>query len=56
MSIDDLIDFLDSLDGVLSLQPGPGDGSPIISWGDVFFYYAPEGIRDRDWTASAPSG
>ena len=30
-------------DGVLTLRPGPGDGSPEVSWGDVFFYVAPDG-------------
>jgi hypothetical protein len=29
--------------GVLALRPTPGDGSPEISWGDTFFYYAPDG-------------
>jgi hypothetical protein len=43
MSIDDIIDYVVSLGGVLTLRPGPGDGSPEISWGDVFFYYAPDG-------------
>jgi len=28
---------------VLVLRSEPGDGSPEISWGDVFFYYAPTG-------------
>lgn len=36
--------FLSSLDGVLVLRPGPGDGSPEISWGDAFFYYAPDQV------------
>ncbi len=27
---------------VLTLRPGPGDGSPEISRGDVFFYVAPD--------------
>lgn len=44
MVIDEIIDYLDSLDGVLILRPGPGDGSPEISWGDIFFYYAPDGV------------
>ncbi|GIH71300.1 DUF6194 family protein [Sphaerimonospora thailandensis] len=44
MTIDEIIGFVDGLDGVLSLRPAPGDGSPEISWGDTFFYYAPDGV------------
>jgi hypothetical protein len=44
MRIDDIIEFIDALGGVLILKPQPGDGSPEISWGDVFFYYAPDGV------------
>jgi len=43
MSIDEIIEFLKVREGVLTLRPGPGDGSPEIAWGDVFFYYAPDG-------------
>ncbi|MEU8379332.1 DUF6194 family protein [Streptosporangium sp. NPDC048865] len=43
MSIDEIIEFLTGLDGVLVLRPARGDGSPEISWGDSFFYYAPDG-------------
>ncbi len=44
MRIQDVIDLVSSLDAVLVLQPRPGDGSPQIAWGDVFFYYAPDGV------------
>ncbi|MFD9962318.1 DUF6194 family protein [Amycolatopsis sp. NPDC058986] len=44
MTTEEIIRFLDSLDGVLTLSPLPGDGSPEISWGDTFFYYAPDGV------------
>lgn len=44
MDIDEIIEFIDTLDGVLILKPQPGDGSPEISWGDLFFFYAPEGV------------
>lgn len=44
MTIDEIIDFVSALDGVLTLRPGPGDGSPEISWGDTFFYYSPDGV------------
>ncbi|MCK8672696.1 DUF6194 family protein [Rhodococcus sp. HM1] len=43
MSIDEIIDFVTEPGGVLALRPVPGDGSPEISWGDTFFYYAPDG-------------
>ncbi|KAA0021588.1 DUF6194 family protein [Antrihabitans cavernicola] len=33
-----------ALGGVLTLRPVPGDGTPEISWGDSFFYYAPDGV------------
>jgi hypothetical protein len=39
-----IIGFVEGLDGVLALRPGPGDGSPEIAWGDLFFYYAPDGV------------
>ena len=47
MTIDEMIDFGSSLDGVLTLRPGPGDGSPELAWGDVFFYYAPDGVMPQ---------
>jgi hypothetical protein len=44
MTMDEIISFVGSLGGVLTLQPAPGDGSPEISWGDTFFYYSPDGV------------
>lgn len=44
MSIDEIIAYVEGLGGVLTLKPQPGDGSPEISWGDSFFYYAPDGV------------
>jgi hypothetical protein len=44
MTADEIIEFVGSLDGVLTLTPGSGDGSPEISWGDTFFYYSPDGV------------
>lgn len=45
MTEDDIISFVDNLDGVLTVRPGPEDGwSPEISWGDTFFFHSPEGI------------
>lgn len=42
--MDEITGFVDGLDGVLTIRPAPGDGSPDISWGDTFFYYAPDGV------------
>lgn len=44
MRIDEIIQFIEGLGGVLVLRPLPGDGSPEISWGDAFMYYAPDGV------------
>ena len=43
MSMDAIVNEVSAWEGVLTLHPGPGDGSPEISWGDVFFYVAPDG-------------
>lgn len=43
MSIDEIIDVVTGFGGVLAYRPVAGDGSPEISWGDTFFYYAPDG-------------
>ncbi|BDM74395.1 hypothetical protein HEK616_78820 (plasmid) [Streptomyces nigrescens] len=51
MTMDEIISFVDGLDGVLTLRPAPGDGSPEIGWGDTFFYYAPDGVTP---TATQP--
>ena len=44
MTIEEIVRQVESLGGVLTLQPGPEDGSPELAWGDLFFYYAPDGI------------
>ncbi|WP_017571638.1 DUF6194 family protein [Nocardiopsis halotolerans] len=44
MTEEEIISFVSDLDGVLVLRPGPDDGTPEISWGDTFFYYAPDGV------------
>ncbi len=51
MSIDELIEFTSGLAGVLAVRPGPDDGSPELAWGDVFLYYAPDGVMP---TATQP--
>ena len=44
MTIDEITEYIEGLGGVLTFAPRPGDGSPEISWGDLFFYYAPTGV------------
>ncbi|MFE3825710.1 DUF6194 family protein [Streptomyces sp. NPDC059092] len=44
MTMEEIIDFVENLDGALAVRPEPGDGSPEISWGDTFFFYSPEGV------------
>jgi len=43
MDIEQLLDTVRSLDGILVLAPVAGSGAPEIAWGDYFFYYAPDG-------------
>ncbi|MCZ2850498.1 DUF6194 family protein [Modestobacter sp. VKM Ac-2978] len=44
MDMHEIVDRVSAWEGVLAFRPGPGDGSPELSWGDVFFYVAPDGI------------
>jgi hypothetical protein len=37
------MDFVVGLGNVLTMRPGPEDGSPKISWGDTFFFYSADG-------------
>ena len=37
MRIEEIVEAVEALGGVLTLRPQPGDGSPEISWGDLFF-------------------
>ena len=43
MTIDDIVEFVIGLDGVVVQTPSDGDGSPELAWGDTFFYYSPDG-------------
>ena len=43
MTIDEIIDYVRTLDSSLAVTAAAGDGSPEIAWGDTFIYYAPEG-------------
>src|SRR3712207_9342837 len=47
MRMEEVITHVEGLGGVLTLRPQPGDGSPEISWGDAFLYYAPDGAVPR---------
>lgn len=42
-TVDGIAAWVESLGEVMTLRPQPGDGSPEVAWGDLFFYYAPEG-------------
>lgn len=39
-----IIATVQTFDGALAAQPEPGSAFPEISWGDAYFYYAPDGI------------
>ncbi|KAF0848121.1 DUF6194 family protein [Nocardia caishijiensis] len=47
MQITEIDDFVTGLDGVLALRPAEGSDFPEISWGDIFYYYAPDGVVPR---------
>lgn len=47
MQITEIDDFVSGLDGVLALRPTEGSDFPEISWGDIFYYYAPDGVVPR---------
>ena len=44
MTPDDVRSYVEGLGDVLTLAPGPGDGTPEVAWGDLFFYEAPDGV------------
>ncbi|GAB3743131.1 DUF6194 family protein [Microlunatus parietis] len=44
MELEEIVDQLAALPGTLVLRSGPGDGTPELAWGDVFCYYAPDGV------------
>jgi hypothetical protein len=43
-TVEDVRTYVEGLGGVLTLAPGPGDGTPELAWGDLFFYEAPDGV------------
>lgn len=44
MTIEEIIEYVTGLGGVLAQQPTEGSDAPEIAWGDTFFYYAPDGV------------
>ncbi|CCQ14050.1 putative uncharacterized protein [Rhodococcus sp. AW25M09] len=43
MTLDDIVNLVGSFEGTVALRPQEGDGTPELAWGDVFFYYSPDG-------------
>ena len=43
MDIEEVVEVLAGNEGILVLRPAPGDDTPEIAWGDVFFYFSPDG-------------
>lgn len=43
MDMQSIIDTVSSFDGALVVQLQPGSAFPELSWGDAYFYYAPDG-------------
>ena len=48
MTMEKILSEVRSYVGVLELAPRPGSEHPAISWGDYFFYYAPDRIIPRN--------
>lgn len=44
MTIEEIVEYVTGLGGVLAMQPTEGSEVPEIAWGDTFFYYAPDGV------------
>ncbi|GAB3615747.1 hypothetical protein GCM10027416_03040 [Okibacterium endophyticum] len=48
MSMEQILSEVRAYDGLLELAPAPGSEHPEISWGDHYFYYAPDGQVPRN--------
>lgn len=48
MSMEEILAELRTYDGLLELAPLSGSAHPEVSWGDYFFYYAPDGLVPRN--------
>ncbi|MFJ8895188.1 DUF6194 family protein [Leifsonia sp. NPDC102414] len=44
MEFQEIVDFVQSFDGSLVLLPDEHSGFPELSWGDAYFYFAPDGL------------
>ncbi|MEQ0564785.1 DUF6194 family protein [Amycolatopsis sp. NEAU-NG30] len=47
MSMDQLLRTISEFDGILDVAPGEGSEFPELTWGDHFFYYAPDGVMPQ---------
>jgi hypothetical protein len=47
MTQQDLVEFATGLPDVVAVTAGEENGAPEVAWGDVFFFYEPEGPTDR---------
>lgn len=47
MSLEQILTEIRSFAGLLELAPLPGSDFPQVSWGDHYFYYAPDGEVPR---------
>jgi len=48
MPVKQIVSEIQTYDGALVLAPAPGSEHPELSWGDFFFYYAPDGQVPRN--------
>ncbi|GAB11387.1 hypothetical protein GOARA_068_00460 [Gordonia araii NBRC 100433] len=48
MSMNEILATIRDFPGVLELAPMPGSDHPELSWGDHFFYWAPDGAVPRN--------
>lgn len=48
MTMGQILAEVRTYEGLLELAPLPGSAHPELSWGDFFFYYAPDGLVPRN--------
>jgi hypothetical protein len=41
---DDIVDYMERLDGTVVLVASEENGAPEVAWGDVFFFYDPDDV------------
>lgn len=44
MELQEIVNTVRGFEGVLVVAPEEGSAFPELAWGDVFFYYAPDGV------------